>query len=72
MNSAIAFFSLNQEFDKLVKTTLAEKQQVLENSNENESKPDMRDRSEKSPDFFQDNKPSNKRSERKYSTTCIK
>ena len=72
----MTFFSLNQEFDELVKVTLAEKQQILDNSNndnnENENKPDMTDGSAKSPDFFQDNKPSNKRSERKYTTTRIK
>ena len=71
-------FSLNQELDELVKVTLAEKQQILDNNNnnnnnnENENKPDMTDGSAKSPDFFQDNKPSNKRSERKYTTTRIK
>ena len=72
----MTFFSLNQEFDELVKVTLAEKQQILDNSNNdnnaNENKPDMTDGSAKSPDFFQDNKPSNKRSERKYTTTRIK
>ena len=43
-------FSLNQEFDELVKVTLAEKQQILDNnnknsnnSNENENKNDMTD-----------------------------
>ena len=71
-------FSLNQELDELVKVTLAEKQQILDddnnnnNNNENENKPDMTDGSAKSPDFFQDNKPSNKRSEGKYTTTRIK
>ena len=71
-------FSLNQELGELVKVTLAEKQQILDdnnnnnNNNENENKPDMTDGSAKSPDFFQDNKPSNKRSERKYTTTRIK
>ena len=72
-------FSLNQELDELVKVTLAEKQQILDNNNnnnnnnnENENKPDMTDGSAKSPDFFQDNKPSNKRSERKYTTSRLK
>ena len=71
-------FSLNQEFDELVKVTLAEKQQILDSSNnsnnskENEDKLDMTDGSAKSPDFFQDNKPLNERSERKYTTTRIK
>ena len=72
-------FSLNQELDELVKVTLAEKQQILDdsnnnnnNNNENENKPDMTDGSAKNPDFFQDNKPSNKRSEGKYTTTRIK
>ena len=70
-------FSLNQEFDELVKVTLAEKQQILDNSNrnnsnENENKPDMTGRLAKSPNFFQDNKSSNKRSERKYTITHVK
>ena len=67
-------FSLNQEFDKLVKVTLTEKQQILDNNNnnENENKPDMTDGSAKSPNFFQDNKASNKRSVKKYTTTRIK
>ena len=49
----MASSSLNQEFDKLVKVTLAEKQQISDNSNnsnnsnENEKKPDMTDRSAK-------------------------
>ena len=70
-------FSLNQEFDKLVKVTQAEKQQILDNSNknnsnENENKPDMTDRLAKSTNFFQDNKSSNKRSERKYTIIPVK
>ena len=72
-------FSLNQEFDELVKVTVTEKQQILNynNSNnnnniENENKSDMSDLSAKGPDFFLDNKLSNKRSERKYTTTRIK
>ena len=67
--------SLNQEFDKLVKVTLAEKQQISDNSNnsnENENKPDMTDGSAKCLDFFQDNELSNERSERKYTATRIK
>ena len=72
-------FSLNQEFDELVKVTLAEKQQILDNnnnnsnkSNENENKNDMTDGSAKSPDFSQDDKLSVKKSDRKYTTTRIK
>ena len=74
----MASSSLNQEFDKLVKVTLAEKQQISDNSNnsnnsnENEKKPDMTDRSAKSLDFFQDNELPNERSERKYTTARIK
>ena len=72
-------FSLNQEFDELVKVTLAEKQQILDNNNnnsnnnnENENKNDMTDGSAKSPDFSQDNKLSVKKSDKKYTTTRIK
>ena len=72
-------FSLNQEFDELVKVTLAGKQQILDNnnnnsnkSNENENKNDMTDGSAKGPDFSQDDKLSVKKSDRKYTTTRIK
>ena len=70
----MTFFSLNQEFDELVKTTLAEKQ-LISNDNDNNKEtntPEMTDESAKSPDFFQSNKPSTKRTDRKYTTTRIK
>ena len=68
-------YSLNQEFEELVKATLAEKQLISDNnsnSNENENKEDMTDRSAKSPSFFQQNRLSVKKSKRKYTTTHIK
>ena len=72
-------FSLNQEFDELVKVILADKRQILDNnnnnsnnSNENENKNDKTDGSPKSPDFSQDNKLSVKKSDRKYTITRIK
>ena len=69
---------LNQEFDALVKGTLAEKQLMSkgnnksDNNNKENVQPEMTDESAKSPDFFQSNKPSNKRTDRKYTTTRIK
>ena len=75
MISTIASFSLNKQFNELVKMTLAEKQLMSRNSNDNNKEnipPKMTDGLAKSPDFFQHNKPSNKRSERKYTTTSIK
>ena len=55
------FFSLNQQFEKLVKTTLTETQMITDNSNDkintdNNEKITVIDESAKSPDFFQDNK----------------
>ena len=58
--------SLNQEFDELVKTILAEKQ--LSNNNDNNKEtipPEMTNESAKSPNFFQSNKLSTKRTDRK-------
>ena len=59
-------FSINDQFDELVKVTLLEQQALTENSDSVQQK--MIDGSAKSPDFFQDNKPS----ERKYTTGRIK
>ena len=65
-------FSLNQEFEELVKATLTEKQTVTNSKSKNKSdQEDMTDGSAKSPDFFQDNK-SVKKLKRKYTTTHIK
>ena len=68
--------NLNQEFDALVKATLAEKQLISSDKNNNNNKesdqPEMTDESAKSPDFFQSNKPLNKKTGRKYITTHIK
>ena len=68
--------NLNQEFDALVKATLAEKQLISSDKNNNNNKesdqPEMTDESAKSPDFFQSNKPLNKKTGRKYITTRIK
>ena len=76
MNSTKTSFSLNQEFDDLVKVTLVEKQ-ILDNNNsnsskENKNKNDMTDGSAKSSDFSPYNKLSVKKSDRKYTTTGIK
>ena len=54
-------FSLNQQFEKLVKTTLTETQMITDNSNDkintdNNEKITVIDESARSPDFFQDNK----------------
>ena len=74
-------YSLNQEFDELVKATLAEKQLISDNNttnnnnnndNKNENKEGKINGSAKSPNFFQDNKSSVKKSEKKYTTTRIK
>ena len=70
----MASFSLNQEFEELVKATLAEKQ-LISNDNDNNKEtitPEMTDESAKSPDFFQSNKLSPKRTDRKYTTTRMK
>ena len=55
------FFSLNQHFEKLVKTTLTETQMITDNSNDNINTDNNEeitviDESARSPDFFQDNK----------------
>ena len=68
--------SLNQEFDALVKATLAE-EQLISNDSQNDSDkenipPEITDESVKSPNFFQNNKPSDKRNDRKHTTTRIK
>ena len=68
--------SLNQEFDALVKATLAEKQ-LISNDNQNDSgkeniPPEITDESAKSPNFFHNNKPSDKRNHREHTTTPIK
>ena len=49
-------FSLNREFEELVKATLTE-EQVLSNDNSDntDNKITVEDESAKSPDFFQDN-----------------
>ena len=59
-------FSINDQFNELVKVTLSEKQALTKNSDS--IKQEMTDGSAKRPNFFQDNKPS----ERKYTTTRIK
>ena len=58
--------SLNQEFDELVKAILAEKQQSNDSDNNKETiPPQMTNESAKSPNFFQSNKLSTKRTDRK-------
>ena len=67
-------FSLNQEFNELVKAALAEKQ-LISNENDNNKEtitPEMTDESAKSPNFFQSNKLSAKRTDRNYTTTPMK
>ena len=59
-------FSINDQFNKLVKVTLLEQQALTENSDSIQQ--EMIDGSAKSPDFFENNKPS----ERNYTTTRIK
>ena len=59
-------FSLNDQFNELLKVTLSEQQAVTENGDSIQQ--EMIDGSAKNPDFFQGNKPS----ERKYTTTRIK
>ena len=70
---------MDQEFNALVKATLAEKQLISKyNNNRNNTnnkenvEPEMADKSAKSRHSFQSNKPSNKRTDRKYTTTLIK
>ena len=65
--------SMKEQFNELVKITLAEKQQLTENdNNEDNLQPELMDESAKSPDFFQDNKSSVEKTEGKYTTTRIK
>ena len=59
-------FSINDQFDGLVKLTLSEQQTLTGNSDSIQQ--EMTDGSAKSQDFFQNNKSS----ERKYTTTRIK
>ena len=67
-------FRLNQEFDELVNTTLAEKQLILNDNDNNKETvtPEMTDKSAKSPNFFESNKLSTKKTDRKYTNTRIK
>ena len=59
-------FTINDQFDGLVKVTLSEQQTLTGNSDSIQQ--EMTDGSAKSQDFFQNNKSS----ERKYTTTRIK
>ena len=58
-------FSINVQLNELVKAALSEKQELTEQTDNNL---EMTDESAKSQDFFENNKPS----ERKYTTTRIK
>ena len=58
-------FCINDQLDKLAKAALSEKQELTEQTDNNL---EMTDESAKSQDFFENNKPS----ERKYTTTKIK
>ena len=66
MISTITTFSINDQFNELVKVTLLEQQALTENSDSIQQ--EMIDGSAKIHHFFQGNKPS----ERKYTTTRIK
>ena len=66
MISTTTTFSINDQFNELSKVTLLEQQTLTENSDSIQQ--EMIERSAKSPDFFHDNKPS----ERKYTTARIK
>ena len=57
-------FSITDQFNELVQVTLSEKQALTEQTDNNV---DMINKSAKSQDFFQNNKPS----ERKYTTARI-
>ena len=61
----MTLFNLNKQFEDLLKVTLAEQQTLTETDNIQQ---EVMDESAKSPNFFQNNKPS----ERKYTTTRIK
>ena len=50
-------FNLNDEFNKLVKVTLLEKQVLTEKENKDSIQQEMIDESTKSLNFFQENKP---------------
>ena len=52
MNLTITSISLNQEFDELVKETLAEKQLISNDSNKENNPPDMTDESAKKAGFL--------------------
>ena len=59
--------SLKDQFNELEKVTLAEKQALTEeNSNKNNMQQEMIDKPAKSPDFFQDNKATNKNRKKIY------
>ena len=63
---------IREQFNELVKFALAEQSQLMESDNdENSQQPELidMDDSAKSPDFFQDNKPSVQKTEQKYPTT---
>ena len=57
--------NINDQFNELVKVTLSKKQQLTERTDKDNIQQEMIDESVKSPDFFQDNK----LSERKYIAT---
>ena len=61
--------TLSNQFNKLVKVALEEKQALTDN--ENDIQLEVMDESAKSPNLFHDNNNSNK-PERKYTTTRIK
>ena len=63
--------TVNDQFNELVKKTLAEKQ-VLMTENDNNIQEEIMDESTKSPNFFQNNKSSVKKNQRKYTAARIK
>ena len=66
---------INEQFNKLVEVTLADQSHLTESNNDkNHQQPELIDMGEsaKSPNFFQDNKSSVEKPERKYTTTRIK
>ena len=65
--------SIKEQFNELVKIALTEKQQLTENNDDEDNlQPELMDESAKSPNFFQDNKSSVEKTERKYTITRIK
>ena len=56
----MTMFNLNDEFNKLVKVTLLEKQVLTEKENKDSIQQEMIDESTKSLNFFQENKPPEK------------